>query len=332
MTGGNCIFWHARRLFPAFGFYPEADFFVLILKKRELPSILVFDSPVRFVYHSITRRLESLERGNRPMNREKFIENLKSAREGRGLTQKQVAEALGISDRTYSKWETGETEPGIELLCRLGDYYGMDPAAFLMDTGDEPDLRRELASLPLDQAAKKCSERISELYLGMFEAASSWDKPIGPFTAEQPTNSFSEYPGGLLFLQHLNRDANIQLYMMPSEEGFGWLETEGEALTALLDLLRQPKLLLPLLEPARDGKLDYYTVENLAQRAGLTPEETKEALEKLERWGFCRHMDARTATSDDGLYIGAETRLLRAMLTLARLLLDDKPREGGETA
>ena len=43
------------------------------------------------------------------MNRDKFIENLKSAREGQGLTQKQVAEALGISDRTYSKWETGET-------------------------------------------------------------------------------------------------------------------------------------------------------------------------------------------------------------------------------
>jgi transcriptional regulator with XRE-family HTH domain len=266
------------------------------------------------------------------MNREKFIENLKSAREERSLTQKQVAEALGVSDRTYSKWETGETEPGIELLCRLGDYYGMDPATFLMDAGDEPDLRRELASLPLDQAAKKCSERIGELYLGMFDSGAKENKPIAPFKAEQPTNSFSEYSGGLLFLQHLNRDANIQLYMMPSEEGFGWLASEGEALTALLDLLRQPKLLLPLLEPVRDGKMDYYTVENLAQRAGLAPEETKAALETLEKWGFCRHMDARTAESRDGLYIGAETRLLRAMLTLARLLLDYMPREGGETA
>ena len=78
--------------------------------------------------------------------------------------------------------------------------------------------------------------------------------------------------------------------------------------------------------------MDYYTVENLAERAGLAREETKAALEKLERWGFCRHMDARTAESRDGLYIGAETRLLRAMLTLARLLLDYMPREGGETA
>ena len=43
-------------------------------------------------------------------------------------------------------------------------------------------------------------------------------------------------------------------------------------------------------------------------------------------------MDARTAESRDGLYIGAETRLLRAMLTLARLLLDYMSREGGEKA
>ena len=39
----------------------------------------------------------------------------------------------------------------------------------------------------------------------------------------------------------------------------------------------------------------------------------------------CRHVLC-------GLYIGAETRLLRAMLTLARLLLDYMPREGGERA
>ncbi len=270
------------------------------------------------------------------MNREKFIDNLKSAREERGLTQKQVAEALGVSDRTYSKWENGETEPGIELLCRLGDYYAMSPAALLKEAGEERDLRQELAALPLEEAVRKCSDRINELYLGLFDnfnaAGSHWDQPIAPVTAEQPVNSFAEYPGGLLFLQHLGRDANIQLYMMPSEEGFGWMETEGEALAALFQLLRQPKLLLPLLEPATDGKLNYYTVENLAERAGLTPAEAKETLEALEKWGFCRHEDARTAESSDGLYIGAETRLLRAMLTFARLLLNYKPREGGATA
>ena len=87
------------------------------------------------------------------MNRDKFIENLKSARESRGLTQKQVSEALGVSDRTYSKWETGETEPGIELICRLAEHYGCAPAAFFKEAGESFDLRKELTELPVGQAA-----------------------------------------------------------------------------------------------------------------------------------------------------------------------------------
>ena len=272
------------------------------------------------------------------MNRDKFIENLKSARESRGLTQKQAAEALGVSDRTYSKWETGETEPGIELICRLAEFYGCTPADFLKDAGSEPDLRKELSELPLGQAAERCRKRIGELYLGLFDCFAAdgdpWKNRIAPYTPETSVNSFSEYPGGLLFLQHLGRDANIQLYMMPSEEGFGWLETEGEALNALLDLVRQPKLLRPLLEPGMDGKADYYTPEYLAEKAGLSVEETESTLKSLERWGFCLHEDARIGNDDGGLYVPAETRLLRAMLTCAYLILTQMaPKtDGGEGA
>ena len=281
--------------------------------------------------------LNLIERGN-PMNRDKFIENLKSARESRGLTQKQVSEALGVSDRTYSKWETGETEPGIELICRLAEFYSCAPADFFKDAGDGLDLRKELTELSIGQAAVRCSERIGELYLGLFDcfAANGYpsNEPIAPYAPETPANGFSEYPGGMLFLQHLGRDANLQLLMMPSQEGFGWLETEEAALNALLDLLRQPKLLRPLLEPGMNGKVDYYTPEHLAETAGLSVEETEKTLRSLERWGLCRHEDARTAGSDDGLYTSAETRLLRAMLTCAHLLAAQMAPKttGGETA
>ena len=54
------------------------------------------------------------------MDKARFLENLRSERKKRSLTQSQVAEALGISDKTYSKWETGENEPDISSLCRLG--------------------------------------------------------------------------------------------------------------------------------------------------------------------------------------------------------------------
>lgn len=88
------------------------------------------------------------------MNREKFIENLKSIREERCFTQKQVAEALGVSDRTYSKWETGDTEPGIELICRLAEFYGCAATDFFAEkTPKESNpVRAELRDLTPVQA------------------------------------------------------------------------------------------------------------------------------------------------------------------------------------
>lgn len=38
--------------------------------------------------------------------------NLKAARAARGLTQRQVAEAVGATSMDVSRWETGRVEPG----------------------------------------------------------------------------------------------------------------------------------------------------------------------------------------------------------------------------
>lgn len=39
----------------------------------------------------------------------------------KGLTQKQLAEQLGVSDRTVSKWERGAGFPDVSLLAPLSD-------------------------------------------------------------------------------------------------------------------------------------------------------------------------------------------------------------------
>ena len=40
------------------------------------------------------------------------------ARKRRGLSQEDVAEKLGVSRQTISKWETGETIPDIRYCTR----------------------------------------------------------------------------------------------------------------------------------------------------------------------------------------------------------------------
>lgn len=43
-----------------------------------------------------------------------FNQNLKKAREQKGLTQKDVAEIIGVAKSTYSLYESGSREPNVQ--------------------------------------------------------------------------------------------------------------------------------------------------------------------------------------------------------------------------
>ena len=49
---------------------------------------------------------------------------IRDLREDRDLTQKQIAEILGMSQTGYSKYETGENDIPTAILIKLADFYG----------------------------------------------------------------------------------------------------------------------------------------------------------------------------------------------------------------
>lgn len=44
-------------------------------------------------------------------------------RKEKGLTQKELAEQIGISDKTVSKWETGASDPSTSNLLTLAKLF-----------------------------------------------------------------------------------------------------------------------------------------------------------------------------------------------------------------
>ena len=48
---------------------------------------------------------------------------IRDLREDRDLTQKQVAQMLGMSQTGYSKYETGENDIPTAVLIKLADFY-----------------------------------------------------------------------------------------------------------------------------------------------------------------------------------------------------------------
>lgn len=57
------------------------------------------------------------------MYQETFAEKLKKARADAGYTQRQVADILQMSKATIASYETGRTQPDIETLGKLCDFY-----------------------------------------------------------------------------------------------------------------------------------------------------------------------------------------------------------------
>jgi transcriptional regulator with XRE-family HTH domain len=56
---------------------------------------------------------------------------IRGLRTASGLTQKQLAERLNVSDKAVSKWECGCGSPDISLLTELADILGTDVQALL---------------------------------------------------------------------------------------------------------------------------------------------------------------------------------------------------------
>ena len=53
------------------------------------------------------------------------MNNLKKIRKNRNISQKQIADHLGIAQNSYSRYENGTRQPDIDMLNKLADYFGV---------------------------------------------------------------------------------------------------------------------------------------------------------------------------------------------------------------
>lgn len=50
---------------------------------------------------------------------------LKQLRTENDVSQSDIAKLLDVTRQAYSRYERGEREPDLEMLCKLADYYGV---------------------------------------------------------------------------------------------------------------------------------------------------------------------------------------------------------------
>ena len=89
-----------------------------------------------------------------------FSQRLRLLRTQRGLTQQQLAQALGVSKSSVNMYERGEREPGLETLAAMADLFEVDLDELTGRTQPPPEtaeerrvrmLARRAAGLPQEE-------------------------------------------------------------------------------------------------------------------------------------------------------------------------------------
>lgn len=98
---------------------------------------------------------------------------LVNMRKGKGITQDELANYIGVSKASVSKWETGQSYPDITFLPQLAAYFNISVDELIdykpqMTKEDIRKLYRSLAddftSKPFDSVMKDCREIIKKYY------------------------------------------------------------------------------------------------------------------------------------------------------------------------
>lgn len=95
-----------------------------------------------------------------------FGMRLASAREGKGMTQDQVAERFGINKATVSAWETGRGVPDALRLRALAKLYDVSADGLLWEDSLSPDAMKFAAAFDgLNETQKRTLYAMWEAYI-----------------------------------------------------------------------------------------------------------------------------------------------------------------------
>ncbi len=103
------------------------------------------------------------------MDTERFAAFITQLRKERGLTQKELADRLNVTDKAVSKWETGKGFPDLKLLEPLARELGVSLVELMQGRRQEADtLTVAEADAAVSQAMGQSEKTTARRYLRLF--------------------------------------------------------------------------------------------------------------------------------------------------------------------
>lgn len=109
------------------------------------------------------------------MNQNQIGAFLKTLRKEKAITQEQLAQKLGVSNRTVSRWETGFNMPDLDILIELADFYNVEIREILNGERKRESMNYEEKDTAMQMADYSNAEqsRFTKMLQNMFRVGSA---------------------------------------------------------------------------------------------------------------------------------------------------------------
>ncbi len=271
------------------------------------------------------------------MNESTFRENLRSLRKKSGLTQIEAAKRIGVSDKTLSKWETGENDPGLSDIIKLAGCFGVEPSELFAQspTDKASGIDEELGKLAPPEAIKRAFG-IQFAAIRALAKRALHDEDFESPKLTPPENlvnpardkSITAYacPGAYL-MQYNGSDTNVGLSLLPAENP-GWLRDERERLADYLSLFGEADFLTLFTATLSLSEGERFTAAYMAAKTGISESRVNELLTRAESNGIVSSSETHIGDRTLRLFRLSADQLPLGMLTLVHLALPGAEKNG----
>lgn len=259
---------------------------------------------------------------------EAFSKQLVRLRSERGITQGELAQALGISNKTVSKWENGSTVPDLKMLVELSEYYHVSTDLLLglrtEDESMEQRIKENLRGLALGDALERFADAIRASFSALFDSsliasnrACSSDALFAQSSQKDRRYQISRDEMYQYFVNA--EDLNLAVLHLKNRSDFAWLKTEKvqKRLANLFAVLSDVDVIRVLAWMHNAHCSESFTVGYMANVVSLPDWKTTEILEKLTEIGLCKKERAHLKSEEILLYTSRGDGGLLSILALA---------------
>ena len=179
----------------------------------------------------------------------KVAEAIANLRKEAGETQKELADAIGVSNKVVSKWENRESEPNLANMVAIADHFGVS-VDFLI-RGEEFEQGIGAGKEFREAALDAFQEGINQVFRFVRKEYHFHEDlraiPLVPPTGVRFGENEGDYTGissNEIFMHaHSSEGNNMILTLMQNKANFSWMTDHEEELRTFFSLLSEPGMI-----------------------------------------------------------------------------------------